>query len=94
MQSSNFAGTSSAAEPHTHDWFECYRRPAGDWGFSAIVADCGCGVRALIFPGPSGLPEIRVETVQPGGSIANCLVRDNESALGDPQAERLRLLTT
>lgn len=82
----------AASSAHEHTWFACFAQEGDGFNPPASVADCNCGARALIFPGPGGLPEIRIEAPNPGGSIANCLVVNNESALGDPQGQRLALL--
>lgn len=76
------------APVHVHDWFIGFRQEDPP----VEVADCACGARARVYRSRHGLPEIRIEEPKPGGSVENCLIKDHESQLGDPQAESLLLL--
>lgn len=70
-------------QPHAHRWFASYRQGSP----RADIYDCACGLRRKVFPGMDGQPEIVEVEPASGGSINNCL-----DTLGDPQADRLRLM--
>ena len=74
--------------PDDHQWVQAYRQAEPP----VQVVDCACGARARIYTSAAGVPEIRIDASPTGASPQNALIIDGNSALGDPQGDRMRAL--